>query len=79
LKEILIHLLSIMDLQTTTGFSKLFLSDSAGYFSAQGINKYQFVRATLKLVKDIHMCRMMRKTQETPDEKPAFDLDRFKK
>lgn len=78
-KEILIHLLSIMDLQRTTGFSKMFLSDSAEYFAARGINKYKFIRAALRLVKDIRMCRMMRQTLETMDEKPAFDLDRFKK
>ena len=78
-KEILIHLLSIMHIQKTTGFSKMFLSDSAEFFASQGINKYKFVKAVLRLVKDIRMCRMIRHTLETSDEKPAFDLDRFKK
>jgi len=78
-REILIHLLSIMALQKTTGFSKMFLTDDAEYFASRRINKYQFIRATMKLVQDIRMCRMMRQILETSDEKPAFDLDKFKK
>lgn len=78
-KEILIHLLSIMNLQKTTGFSNLFLSDGAEYFSSRGINKYQFIRSILKLVKDIRLCKMMRNTLETDVEKHSFDLERFQK
>lgn len=78
-KEILIHLLSIMASQKTTKFSKMFLSDSAEYFASRRIKKYQFIPAALRLVKDIRLCRMMRKTLETSDEQPAFDLDRFSK
>lgn len=77
-KEILNNLLSVMDLQKTSRRSKIFLSESAEYFSSRGINKHQFIRAVMRLVKDIRTCKMMRQTLATSDEKPAFDLDRFK-
>lgn len=76
-KEILIHFLSIMHLQRTTGFSKLFLSDSAEYFASRGINKYPFIRAVLSLVKDIRTCKMMRRVLETPVEKQVYDIEQF--
>lgn len=77
-KEILIHLLSVMHLQRTTGFSKFYLTDSAEYFRERGINKYEFIRGALRLAKDIRLCKMIRKTLETDVERSAYDIGKFK-
>ena len=65
MKEVLVHLLSIMYLPKTTGFSKMFLSDSAEFFREHGVNKYEFIRAVLRLVKDIRLCNTIRTTLES--------------
>ncbi|MBI3638719.1 MAG: hypothetical protein HY223_00195 [Thaumarchaeota archaeon] len=63
-KEILIHLFKIIDRSGTTGFSRIFLDDNAEFFSKKGINKYTFAKAIFHLVKDIRLCKMMRKILE---------------
>ena len=63
-KEILLHLLNLMELSNTTGFSKIFLNDDAEFFSKKGINKFNFVRGALHLAKDIQLCKMMKKVLE---------------
>lgn len=63
-KEILLHLLNLVELSNTTGFSKIFLNEDAEFFSKKGINKFNFVRGSLHLAKDIQLCKMMRKVLE---------------
>jgi hypothetical protein len=64
-KEILLHLVNMMELSMTESFSKLFLNDDAEFFSKKGINKFNFVKAVNHLVNDIRLCKMMRKVLES--------------
>lgn len=62
-KEILINLIKIMEL-CESGTSRIFLDDSAEYFSKRGIHKFNFIKGVVHLVKDIQLCKMMKKKLE---------------
>jgi len=68
-KEILVHLITLMNVSVTTGFSRTYLSDSAEFFAKHVTNKYEFIRAVLHLRRDIQLCKTIRKILEYPDEK----------
>jgi len=70
-KEILIHLVKLMDSSQKRGFSKMFLNDSAEFFSKRGINKFRFTRSLPRLSQDIRLCKMLRKVLEFSEENYA--------
>jgi hypothetical protein len=71
-KEILLHLIRLLQLSENSSSMKLYLDRSSDYFQRLGVNKREFTRSVFQLGNAIRLLKTMRKTWTTSGQPSTY-------